>query len=100
MKMNNDFFDHVAGIIEQARRYVGRIADLTMCVTYFEIGRMIVEEEQDGKARLGACLESKKKYISSDWERFSIFPKEASVAQLDSASVFGTEGWGFESLRA
>ena len=24
----------------------------------------------------------------------------ASVAQLDSASVFGTEGWGFESLRA
>lgn len=26
-------------------------ADLTMCVTYFEVGRMIVEEEQGGKAR-------------------------------------------------
>ena len=26
--------------------------------------------------------------------------KLAPVAQLDSASVFGTEGWGFESLRA
>ena len=25
---------------------------------------------------------------------------QASVAQLDRASVFGTEGWGFESLRA
>ncbi len=25
---------------------------------------------------------------------------DASVAQLDRASVFGTEGWGFESLRA
>ncbi len=24
----------------------------------------------------------------------------APVAQLDRASVFGTEGWGFESLRA
>ena len=24
---------------------------------------------------------------------------DASVAQLDRASVFGTEGWGFESLR-
>ena len=24
----------------------------------------------------------------------------APVAQLDSASVFGTEGWGFESLQA
>ena len=30
------------------------------------------------------------------------FPQKAfaPVAQLDSASVFGTEGWGFESLRA
>ena len=26
--------------------------------------------------------------------------RHAPVAQLDSASVFGTEGWGFESLRA
>ncbi len=25
---------------------------------------------------------------------------QAPVAQLDRASVFGTEGWGFESLRA
>ena len=26
--------------------------------------------------------------------------RQAPVAQLDRASVFGTEGWGFESLRA
>jgi len=45
------FFENVAQIIEKARRFVGRTADITMCVTYFEIGRMIVEEEQDGKAR-------------------------------------------------
>ena len=47
----DNFFDNVAAIIEQARAYVGRMADLTMCVTYFEIGRMIVEREQDGKTR-------------------------------------------------
>jgi predicted nuclease of restriction endonuclease-like (RecB) superfamily len=47
----NEFFNNVAKIIEQARVYVGRTADLTMCVTYFEVGRMIVEEEQGGKAR-------------------------------------------------
>ena len=47
----NDFFENVARIIEQARRFVGRTADLTMCITYFEVGRMIVEEEQCGKAR-------------------------------------------------
>ena len=45
------FFDHVAVIIERARAYVGRTADLAMCVTYFEIGRMIVEREQNGKDR-------------------------------------------------
>ena len=47
----NDFFESVAQTIEQARRFVGRTADLTMCVTYFEIGRMIVEEEQSGNVR-------------------------------------------------
>ena len=47
----NAFFDNVASLIEQARRFVGRTADLSMCVTYFEIGRMIVEEEQGGAAR-------------------------------------------------
>ncbi|MDR0374086.1 MAG: PDDEXK nuclease domain-containing protein [Nitrososphaerota archaeon] len=36
-------------MIEQARTYVGRTADLTMCITYYEIGRMIVEQEQKGK---------------------------------------------------
>jgi predicted nuclease of restriction endonuclease-like (RecB) superfamily len=49
--MNDKFFENVASFIEQSRRYVGRTADLTMCVTYFEVGRMIVEREQDGEAR-------------------------------------------------
>jgi predicted nuclease of restriction endonuclease-like (RecB) superfamily len=48
---NKDFFDGVAEIIEQARAYVGRTADLTTCISYFLVGRMIVEREQDGKAR-------------------------------------------------
>ena len=47
----SDFFKNVAIIIENARRHVGRTVDHTMCITYFEIGRLIVEEEQGGKAR-------------------------------------------------
>ena len=47
----SDFFEKVANLIEHARKYVGRTTDLTMCVTYFEVGRMIVEEEQGGTAR-------------------------------------------------
>jgi len=48
---NVGFFENVAKIIEKARTFVGRTADLTMCITYFEIGRMIVEEEQGGNER-------------------------------------------------
>lgn len=47
----DSFFNRVAAVIEQARTHVGRTADLTMCVAYFEIGRIIVEEEQGGQAR-------------------------------------------------
>ena len=46
-----EFFDNVTRLVEQARSHVGRTVDLTMCVTYYEIGRMIVEEEQGGQAR-------------------------------------------------
>ena len=48
---DDGFFDSVAKLVEQARAHIGRTADLTMCVTYYEIGRMIVEQEQGGKAR-------------------------------------------------
>jgi predicted nuclease of restriction endonuclease-like (RecB) superfamily len=51
LENGNEFFENVARIIEQARKHVGRTADLTMCVTNFEVGRMIVEEEQGGAAR-------------------------------------------------
>lgn len=48
---SNNFFENVAKLIENVRSFVGRTADLTMSITYFEIGRMIVEEEQGGAAR-------------------------------------------------
>ena len=66
------FFDDVANVIEQARRFVGRAADLTMCVTYFEIGRMIVEEEQGGKARAEygkGLLAELSKYLTERFRR-------------------------------
>jgi len=54
-KMNaakpNEFFKSIAQLIEQARGFVSHTADMTMCVTYYEVGRMIVEKEQDGASR-------------------------------------------------
>jgi len=63
MKVPSVFFEKIVTIIEQARHFVGRTANLAMCVTYYEVGRMIVEEEQNGKnrAEYGATL---LKYLS------------------------------------
>jgi len=47
----DSFFENVAQIIEQSRSHVLRTIDMTMCATYFEVGRMIIEKEQDGKDR-------------------------------------------------
>jgi predicted nuclease of restriction endonuclease-like (RecB) superfamily len=46
-----DIFDYVGELVEQARKHVGRTADITMCVTNFLIGKVIVEREQDGESR-------------------------------------------------
>ena len=51
LKKQHEFFENVASLIEQARSFAGRTVDLTMGITYFEVGRMIVEEEQGGKAK-------------------------------------------------
>ena len=49
--MDDRFFDDVANLVEQVRKHIGSIADLTMCFTNYIIGGMIVEKEQDGKSR-------------------------------------------------
>lgn len=58
MIKDSTFFENIAYLIEQTRKYVGRTIDLAMCITYFEIGRKIVEEEQrgDDRAKYGEKL--------------------------------------------
>jgi hypothetical protein len=81
----DSFFNSVAELIENARQHVGRTVDLTMCITYFEIGRMIVEEEQGGQAR--AEYGSKLLSVLSEYlnERFS---KGFSETNLRNARKF------------
>ena len=50
-EFDNLLFGKIAELIEQARKKVATAANLTMVHTYFEIGRMIVEDEQQGKER-------------------------------------------------
>lgn len=46
-----DFYNKVAILLCQARKSVVQTVNKTMVYTYFEIGRMIVEEEQNGNER-------------------------------------------------
>lgn len=47
----NQLVSKVSELIELARKQVASTVNLTMVRTYFEIGRMIVEDEQQGKVR-------------------------------------------------
>ena len=83
----SEFFDNVATVIEQARGFVGRTADLTMSVTYFEIGRMIFEREQGGKERAGygqKLIRGLSEFLTTK------FKKGFSLTNLKNARTFYT----------
>ncbi len=48
---NEHLFEQISQLIEQARQYVQRNINTIMVQTYWEIGRLIVENEQKGKSR-------------------------------------------------
>ena len=50
-EFNNDFYSRISEILKSARNQVVQTINTTMVETYFEIGRLIVEEEQNGKER-------------------------------------------------
>ncbi len=47
----NGLYTQIAELIRAARQNIVRTVNSTMVNTYFEIGRMIVEDEQQGKER-------------------------------------------------
>ncbi len=52
-ELNTSLYTRIAEIIEAARCHVARTANLAMVTCYYQIGRMIVEDEQKGKHRAG-----------------------------------------------
>jgi len=48
---NTKFFSQIVDLLQSARNNIMRTINQTMVTTYFEIGRKIVEEEQNGKDR-------------------------------------------------
>lgn len=48
---NDHLVEQIAALIENAKQHVVTVVNSTMIVTYYEIGRMIVEHEQKGELR-------------------------------------------------
>ncbi len=51
--LNSNFLERAVGLLQSARQQVVQQVNLIMVHTYFEIGRMIIEEEQGGEKRAG-----------------------------------------------
>ena len=49
--MHNNFFEKVGRILEQARSNAKTAVNLSMVYAYYEIGKNIIEEEQNGNER-------------------------------------------------
>ncbi len=47
----DDFFDRVLDILKNARKQAKMALNISMVYSYYEVGRMIVEEEQNGEQR-------------------------------------------------
>ncbi len=84
-EFDNLLFGKIAELIEQARKKVATAANLTMVHTYFEIGRMIVEDEQQGKERAAYGKNVLKDLSGRLTEKFG---KGFSVENLDRMRYF------------
>lgn len=50
-ELNNEFFSRIENLLENARKNIKTAVNLSMVYSYFEIGKMIIEEEQNGNGR-------------------------------------------------
>ena len=80
-----EFYKQVADLLTAARQHAKRQLDNTIAVTYYEVGQMIVEREQQGqkRARYGAQLiKGLSEYLSGS------FGKGFSVVNLKNIRKF------------
>ena len=82
---NKILFSQVVALLQNARQQVLRTVNSTIVYTYFEIGRMIVEEDQSGKER----AEYGKQLLKGLSQQLTIeFGKGFSVANLENIRKF------------
>ena len=48
---SDELYSQIASVLSKSRKFVVSTVNTTMVRSYFEIGRIIVENEQNGKSR-------------------------------------------------
>lgn len=82
---NDELYSQIASVLSKNRQFVVSTVNTTMVRTYFEIGRIIVENEQNGKSR----AEYGKETLKNLSERLTKdFGKGFSVENLDRMRFF------------
>lgn len=82
---NDELYSQIASVLSKSRQFVVNTVNTTMVRTYFEIGRIIVENEQNGKSR----AEYGKETLKNLSERLTKdFGKGFSVENLDRMRFF------------
>jgi predicted nuclease of restriction endonuclease-like (RecB) superfamily len=67
-KKSNPLYDSIKSLIEESKHHIVRKVNATIIFTYYEIGRMIVDDEQNGKSR-AEYAEQTLKQLSVDLTR-------------------------------
>ena len=70
--MQNYLFERVGNILEQARSNAKTAVNLSMVYAYYEIGKTIIEEEQNGKERADYgkyILKGLSEYLTENMEK-------------------------------
>ncbi|SDP15801.1 Predicted nuclease of restriction endonuclease-like (RecB) superfamily, DUF1016 family [Mucilaginibacter sp. OK268] len=97
MKKNqiNQLFQSVKELIERSQNQIVRNINSTMVFTYFQIGKMIVEDEQNGKERANYAKETLKKLSQSLTKDFG---RGYSVDNLQNMRAFFIEYRNYETV--
>ena len=82
---STNLYDKITQLLEAARQQVVRVVNQTMVLTYFEIGRMIVEDEQQGRERAAYGKQVLKELSQKLTQQFG---KGFSVENLDRMRYF------------
>ncbi|MCL2830057.1 MAG: PDDEXK nuclease domain-containing protein [Betaproteobacteria bacterium] len=82
---DSDFYKQVADLLAAARQYAKRQLDNTIVVSYYEIGRRIVEREQQGqkRAQYGAKLiKGLSEYLTNQYGKGFSVPNLRNIRQF------------------